>query len=49
MLEFLLGVIVGGIIGFLICAVLSINNVEKASKHPNLAAKNLGDNDVGSK
>ncbi len=49
MLKFLLGVIVGGIIGFLICAVLSINSAEKESKQPTPATKGIGDNDAGSK
>lgn len=39
MLKFLIGVIVGGIIGFLVCAVLSINSAEKESKHPPTSAK----------
>ena len=49
MLKFLLGVVVGGIIGFLICAILSINNSEKDRNTPTLATKGLGDSDARSK
>ena len=44
MLKFLIGVVVGGIIGFLVCAVLSINNAEKESKQPAPVSKEAGDN-----
>ena len=46
MLKFLIGVVVGGIIGFLVCAVLSINNAEKESKQPTPVSKETGDNDA---
>ena len=49
MLKFLIGVVVGGIIGFLVCAVLSINNAEKESKQPTLVSKETGDSDARSK
>lgn len=47
MLKFFIGVIVGGIIGFLVFAVLSINNAEKESKQPTPVSKNAGDNSAG--
>ena len=47
MLKFLIGVVVGGIIGFLVCAVLSINNAEKESKQPTPVSKETGDSDAG--
>ena len=43
MLKFLIGVVVGGIIGFLVCAVLSINNAEKESKQPTPVSKKVGE------
>ena len=49
MLKFLIGVVVCGIIGFLVCAVLSINNAEKESKHPAPVSKETGDNNARSK
>ncbi len=48
MLKFILGVIVGGIVGFLICAVLSVNSSENDQKLPTPAEKEAGDNDAQS-
>ena len=47
MLQFILGVIVGSIIGFLVCAVLSINNFEKDREQPTHSTKETGDSDAG--
>lgn len=47
MLKFLIGYIVGGIMGFLICAVLSINNTEKESASSAPVNNDAGDNGVG--
>lgn len=49
MLKLLLGVIVGGMIGFLICAVLSINNSEEDRELPSLVSKEIGENDARNK
>ena len=49
MLKFLIGVVVVGIIGFLVCAVISINNSEKDRNTPTLATKAIGDSDARSK
>ena len=49
MLKFLIGVVVGGIIGFIVCAVLSVNNSEKDRSIPTPATKEIGDSDAGSK
>ena len=47
MLKFLIGVVVGGIIGFLVCAVLCINNSEKDRSIPTPVSKEIGDSDAG--
>lgn len=46
MLKFILGVIVGGIVGFLVCAVLSINSAEKESSQPTPVKTEIGDSDA---
>lgn len=47
MLKFLLGVMVGSTIGYLGCAMLSINNSEKGRKLPTPVSKEIGDNCAG--
>lgn len=47
MLKFIIGVIVGGIIGFLVCAVLSINSAEKESSQSTPVKREIGDSDAG--
>lgn len=49
MLQFIIGVIIGGIVGFLVCAVLSINNAEQESRQPTPRARKIGDSDAGNK
>ena len=49
MLQFIIGVFVGAIIGFVVCAILSINNSEKDRSIPTPATKETGDSDAGSK
>lgn len=49
MLNFLIGVVVGGIVGFFVCAVLSINSADKESRNPVPASKEIGDIDAKSK
>jgi len=49
MLKFFIGVVVGGIVGFLVSAVLSINNTEKDRDLPTLVNKEAGDSDARSK
>lgn len=49
MLKFLIGVIVGGIVGFLASAVLSINNAEKDHDLPTLVNQEAGDSDARNK
>lgn len=46
MLKFILGVIVGGIVGFLVCAVLSINSAEKESLQLTPVKTEIGDSDA---
>ena len=47
MLKFLIGYIVGGIVGFFIAAVLSVNNTEKESARSNSVNKEAEDNSTG--
>ena len=42
MLKFFIGVVVGGIVGFLVSAVLSINNAENDRNLPILVNKEAG-------
>lgn len=49
MLKFFIGVVVGGIVGFLVSAVLSINYAEKDHDLPTLVNKEAGDSDARSK
>ena len=49
MLKFILGVLVGGIVGFLVSAVLSINNSERDEAQPTPVSKEIGDSDARSK
>lgn len=44
--QFLIGVVVGGVIGFFICAILQINNSEKDSELPTPVIKEAGDSDA---
>lgn len=46
MAQFLIGVVVGGVIGFFICAILQINNSEKDSELPTPVIKEAGDSDA---
>ena len=47
MLKFLIGYIVGGVIGFIAAAVLSINNTEKESAQSIPVSKEAEDNNDG--
>ena len=47
MLKFILGVIIGGIVGFLVSAVLSINNSERDEAQSTPVSKEIGDKDAG--
>lgn len=49
MLKFILGVIVGGMIGFFVTAILSINNTEKDEAQSTPVSKEIGDSDARSK
>lgn len=49
MLKFILGVIVGGMVGFFVTAILSINNTEKDEAQPTHVSKEIGDSDARSK
>ena len=49
MLKFFIGVVVGGIVGFLVRAVLSIHNAETDRDLPTLVNKEAGDSDARSK
>ena len=49
MLQFIIGIIIGGIVGFLVCAVLSVNSDEQESKQPTPRTRKTGDSDVRSK
>lgn len=49
MLQFILGVIIGGIVGFLVFAVLSINDSEREETQPTLESREIGDRDAWSK
>lgn len=49
MLKFFIGVVVGGIVGFRVSAVLSINNAENDRDLPTLVNKEAGDSDARSK
>lgn len=46
MIQFLIGVVVGGLIGFFICAILQINNSNKDREIPTLVSKESGDSDA---
>lgn len=46
MLKFLIGVVVGGIVGFFISAVLSINNSERDERQTTSVNKEIGDSDA---
>jgi hypothetical protein len=47
MLNFIIGVVVGGIVGMFICAILSINNLEKDRYPPQPVGKEKEDSDAG--
>ena len=49
MLNFFIGIVVGGIIGFMICAVFSINNSKQNRATPTPASEETGDSDARSK
>ena len=46
MLQFIIGVFVGTIIGFLICAVLSVNNSESGENQIDNKSQEIGDSDA---
>ena len=47
MLQFIIGVVVGGIIGMFVCAILSINNSEKDRYLPQPVNEEKEDSDAG--
>lgn len=49
MLQFILGVIIGGIVGFLVSAVLGINDSERNETQPTLECREIGDRDAWSR
>ena len=46
MLLFFIGIVVGGIVGFFVSALLSINNTEKDCDLPAIDNKEEGDSDA---
>ncbi len=46
MIQFILGILIGGLIGFLICAVFSINKTEKQYKDTQSTPPGTGDNNA---
>ena len=49
MLQFILGMVLGGIVGFLVAAVLSIDNSERDEIQPAPESCEIGDSDARSK
>ena len=49
MLQFILGVLVGGFIGFCLCAIISINNTDKDENIPTPSKKSGVNSDARSK
>ena len=49
MVMFSLGAVVGGIIGFLICAVLSVNSIGRDTRKSTPGEEKTGEDDAASK
>lgn len=46
MLQFIVGLVIGGFVGFCLCAIISINNTNKDENIPTPDGKKLGESSV---